>query len=193
MKNTGLSRWIRFSGPAVVLAAGAALAFAQAKPETYDATASLKTVGGTAVTAPVVVSITRWTTDAERDKALAALKSGGPEAFQKAIAALPEAGTMQVGGKKTPLRYARTLPVAGGAVVSAATSEPMHYMGAGAPDAKPTAGYGVAVAIFQVDAAGKGNAGDFSPAAKVKMDDKGTIVIEDYGKETVQLSGISRK
>jgi len=193
MKNTALPVWVRFSGSAVVLLAGAALAFAQAKPETYDATASLKTAGGTAVTAPVTVSITRWTTDTERDKAFAALKSGGSEGFQKAIAALPEAGTLQVGGKKTPLRYARTLPVGGGTVVSVATAEPMHYLGAGAPDAKPTAGYGAAVAIFQVDAGGKGTFGDFSPAAKVKMDDKGTIVIEDYGKETVQLTGISRK
>src|SRR5262249_38945494 len=170
MTNTGLPVWTRFSGAAVALAAGAPVAFAHAQPDTYGATASLKTAGGTAVTAPVVVSITRWTTDAERDKAMAALKSGGSEAFQKAIAGLPEAGTMQVGGKKTPLRYARALPVAGGNVISAATSEPMHYLSAGAPDAKPTAGYGMAVALFPVDAAGEGAVGDLSPAAQGTMD-----------------------
>ena len=61
------------------------------------------------------------------------------------------------------------------------------------PDAKPKAGYDVAVVIFEVDGAGKGDAGDFAPAAKVKFDDRGALVVEDYAAEAVRLMGIAKK
>jgi len=50
----------------------------------------------------------------------------------------------------------------------------------------------VAVVIFQVDAEGKGEAGDLAPAAKVKLDDKSGFVVEDYGAEAVRLNGITK-
>ena len=71
----------------------------------------------------------------------------------------------------------------------------MFYVGAGMPDSKPTdkAGYDVAMVIFQVDAAGKGDAGDFAPAAKVKFDERGALVVEDYGAEAVRLMASRRR
>jgi hypothetical protein len=171
----------------------AAPAFAQDKPAAYKATASVKSAAGASMTVPVVVSINRWTADAEREKALAALRSGGSSAFQKLVAGMPEAGQIQVGQITAPLRYARMLPVAGGTLVTVVTAQPIYHLGAGAADAKPKAGYDVAVATFQVDAAGKGTFGDLAPAAKVKVDDKGAIVIEDYGAEVVTLKDISKK
>jgi ABC-type molybdate transport system substrate-binding protein len=189
-------RWRQRTALAVLaLAATASAARAADKPEVYSATASLKTAAGASLTAPVTLSITRWTTDAERDKAKAALKDGGSAAFQKAIAAMPEAGVLQLGNVKTPIHFARTLPVSGGKVVTVATTKPVMYVGAGMPDAKPTdkAGYDVAVVIMQVDEAGKGDAGDFSPAAKVKFDETGALVVEDYAAEAVRLMGITRK
>ena len=180
---------------AFALAAAASPALAQGKPEVYNATASLKTAAGASLTAPVTISIKRWTTDAERETARAALKSGGTAAFQKAIAAMPEVGVLELGTVKTPLRYARTLPVSGGKLVTLATAQPVMYVGAGLPDAKPAdkAGYDVAVVIMQVDEAGKGDAGDFSPAAKVKFDETGALLVEDYAAEAVRLMGITRK
>ena len=59
-------------------------------------------------------------------------------------------------------------------------------------DRKPP-GYDVAVVIMQVDEAGKGDAGDYSPAAKVKFDESGALVVEDYAAEAVRLMGIARK
>jgi hypothetical protein len=168
-------------------------ALAQGQPEVYNATAALKTAAGASVTAPVVVSISRWTTDAEREKVMAALKAGGTPALQKQIAGMPDAGFLQVGEVKTPIHFARTLAAAGGKVVTVATAKPVFYIGAGAPGAKAKAGYDVAVVIFQVDGAGKGDAGDFAPAAKVKFDEKGALVVEDYGAEAVRLMGIAKK
>ncbi len=188
--------WRRLSSlAALALFVTAPAAFAQGTPEVYNATASLKTAAGAAMTAPVVISISHWTTDGDRDKVRAALKAGGTSAVQKQLAAMADAGFLQVGQVKTPLRFARVLPVAGGKVVTVATSQPVFYVGAGMPGSKPIekAGYDLAVVIFQVDAAGKGDTGDFAPAAKVKFDDQGAFVVEDYGAEAVRLTGIAKK
>jgi hypothetical protein len=175
--------------------ATAPFARAQGTPEVYNATASLKTAAGVSITAPVVISISGWTTDGNREKAVAALKAGGTSALQKQLAAVPDVGFLQVGQVKTPLRFARTLQVGDGKLVTLATAQPVFHIGGGAPDAKPTdkAGYDVAVVIFQVDAAGKGEVGDFSPAAKVKFDERGALIVEDYAAEAVRLTGITKK
>jgi hypothetical protein len=192
MSDTSSLGW-RVPSALGAVALAAAAAFAQGAPEVYNATASLKTAAGAAVTAPVVISIDRWTTDGEREKAVGALKAGGTAAFQKEVGAMPDLGFLQVGQVKAPIRFARTLPVGGGKIVTVATAQPVFHVGAGAVWAKPTAGYDVAVVIFQVDEAGKGDVGDFAPAAKVKLDDRGAVVIEDYGAEAVRLVGVTKK
>ena len=53
----------------LAVATAAPFALGADQPETYGATASLKTTAGASVTAPVTISITRWTTDGERDNA----------------------------------------------------------------------------------------------------------------------------
>lgn len=168
-------------------------ATAQSAPETFTAAATLKTAAGASVTAPVVISITRWTTDAERSTAIAALKSGASAALKKALEATPESGTIQVGDQKAPLRFARAVDTSGGRLVTVVTSQPILHIGAGAPDAKPKAGYDLAFATFEVDSSGKGNAGDLAPAAKLKVDANDAIVVDDYGTEAVRLSGIAKK
>ena len=192
-----LSRFWRSRSLVTALAfmATATAAHAQGAPEVYNATAALKTAAGVSITAPVVISISGWTTDGDREKAVAALKAGGTAALRKQLAAVPDAGFLQVGQVKTPLRFARTLPVGDGKLVTLATAQPVFHIGGGAPDAKPTdkAGYDVAVVIFQVDAAGKGEVGDFSPAAKVKFDERGALIVEDYAAEAVRLTGITKK
>jgi len=180
----------------MVGASASAVLAAEGAAETYKATASMHTAAGAAVTAPVVISIQRWSTDAERDKARTALKAGGTTAVQKELATMSDVGTLQVGEVKTALRFARALPLGGeGKVITAITAQPVAHVGAGLRGAVPTdkAGYDVAVVIFEVDGAGKGDGGDFAPAAKIKFDDKGAFIVEDYAGEAVRLVGISRK
>jgi hypothetical protein len=179
----------------VALALSAPAAFAQAQgKEVYNATATLKTEAGATMTAPVVLTIDRWTTDEDRDKVVLALKGGGTPAVQNLLASMPDTGSLRLGKIKTPVRFARSLPVAGGKVVTLVTAQPVFFVGAGLPGAKPVekSGYNVAVVIFQVDADGKGDAGDLAPAAKVKLDDKSGFVVEDYGAEAVRLNGIAK-
>ena len=191
--SRGTRRCCALAVVALALSAPAAFAQAQGK-EVYNATASLKTEAGATMTAPVVLTIDRWTTDEDRDKVVLALKGGGTPAVQNLLASMPDTGSLRLGKIKTPVRFARSLPVAGGKVVTLVTAQPVFFVGAGLPGAKPVekAGYNVAVVIFQVDADGKGDAGDLAPAAKVKLDDKSGFVVEDYGAEAVRLNGITK-
>ena len=166
---------------------------AQSKAETFTATASVKTAAGVSVTAPVVISITRWTTAAERTTALAALKSGGNAALKKTFDTMPEAGTIQIGEKKTALKFAGALSTGSGRVVTVVASQPILYIGAGLPESKVKAGFELGYAMFVIDAAGKGSAGDLAPAATLKLDANDALVVQDFGAEAVRLIGISKK
>lgn len=172
---------------------GAATSAARAlAPETYTATAAVKTAAGVSVTAPVTITITRWTTDAERSKALAALKQGGA-ALKTALNAMPSVGTIQVGGRSTPLHYARTMDTGGGKLVTIVAPQPILHLGAGVPEPKPKAGYDFAFATFEIGADGKGTAGDLAPAATLKLGTGDAVVVDDYGVEVIRLTAIASK
>jgi hypothetical protein len=180
---------------AVAMTAGAAgvVVVAQTSaPKTYTATASVKTAGGAALTAPVTITISRWTTDAERTAAHEALKKGDV-ALKAALAAMKPTGTIQVGGKSTPLHYARTLSTGAGTLVTVLAAQPIAFLGAGMPENKPKAGYLFSFATFEVDGAGKGAAGDLAPAAKLKLGPGDAVVVDDYGIDAVRLTAISSK
>jgi hypothetical protein len=166
---------------------------AQSTPETFTATATVKTPTGGSVTAPVVISITRWTTDEERTAVQAAIKSGGTAALKKALDAMPDAGTIQVGERTTPLKYVYGRSIGAGRLITVAAAQPIIHLGASAAQAKPKAGFDVALALIQVDAAGKGTTGELAPAATVKLDANNAVVVQDYGVEVVRLTGIAKK
>ena len=177
----------------LAVTAGATGVTAQtAAPKTYTATASVKSAGGAAVTAPVTITISRWTTDAERTAAQAALKKGDP-ALKAALDAMKPTGSIQVGGRSTPLHYARTLSTGNGTLVTILATQPIAFLGAGLPEQKPKAGYQFAFATFEVDGAGKGTAGDLAPAAKLKLGPGDAVVVDDYGVDAVRLTAISSK
>src|SRR6478735_2232010 len=95
------SKWGAMLVAVAVTAGATSVVMAQAPaPKTYTATATVKTAGGASMTAPVTITISRWTTDAERTTALAALKKGDA-ALKTALAAMPATGTIQVGGRST--------------------------------------------------------------------------------------------
>jgi len=177
---------------AMAIAAVGTVALSAQAAATYTATANVKSAAGASASAPVAITVTRWTTDAERTKVMDALKAGG-SALKSTLDAMPAAGTIEVGGRKTSLRFARTLSTGGGKLVTVVASEPILHLGAGAPEAKPKAGYDFALATFEVDAAGKGTAGDLAPAAKLKAGQNDAVVVDDYGVEAVRLTGISSK
>lgn len=182
---------VRILGLAFV-AAAAIVPAAWAQPETYTATASVKSAGGALATAPVTIVVDRKMPQAEADKLLAAFKSGGAAALRKALTGVPPTGSIRVaGGSPTPTRLAIERATDKGRLVTVVADAPILHLGAGAPDAKPKAGYDFAIIDLEVNAAGAG-VGTFTPAAKITVK-QDVFVVEDYSGEIVKLTGVSRK
>lgn len=148
--------------------------------------------GGSKMTAPVIVTVSRWATDAERAAATTALKEGGTQKLQGLLASAQDAGTITVGQRQTPIKFAGTRKTGDGRLITIVTAKPIAYLGAGVPEAKAETGYDVAVAIFEVKDGG-GGLGELSPAAKVGLDGNGAVTVQDYGSTVVWLNDIKAK
>jgi len=163
---------------------------AQAPAETFTATASVKAAAAKG-SAPVTIHITRYVSEAERQKVQDAVKANDSKATHAALAALPDAGYIELAKRKTPLKYAYARPTSGGRLVTVIATQPIMFVGGSAPDAKPKEGFDLALALLVLDEKGGGE-GELAPAAKVKMDTAGAIVVDGYGAEAVRLVGIAK-
>jgi len=184
----------RLCGGMAVLVVGALCATAvsaQTGLETFTATASVKK-GGASASVPARVTVTRYTSDAERETVLKAIKDGGTPGLRKALATLTDAGFIQLGERRTAVKFAAQRPTASGRLLTVVTAEPILFLGAGIPAAKPQTGFDVAVAIIELKEGG-GGLGDLSPAAKVSVDEGGALMIEDYGATVIWLNAITHE
>jgi hypothetical protein len=179
----------RFAAVALVLTAAVGAVSAQG-PESFTATASVKN-GPAGATFPVRVTVTRWTPENERATVLAAIKTGGP-AVAKALGGLMDAGFIEVGTQRTPLKFAGQRDTGGGGrLVTVATATPVLFLGAGLPDAKPKAGFDVALAILDLTGGATGT-GELAPAAKIGVNASGALVTSDYGNSVILLKNVAR-
>jgi hypothetical protein len=169
----------------------AVVALAQTTPETFTATASVKNRSAQA-TADLSAQVQRYTSEEDRGALIKALREGGMAAVQKRLASMPDAGYIQLGQRKTPIKYAGRRPLPDGQLVTVITAEPIVFLGAGLPDAKPAAGPHVAVAILDVKNGKESWMGELAPAAKIGVDEGGALLIEDYGSTVVWLNRLVR-
>jgi hypothetical protein len=72
------------------------------------------------------------------------------------------------------------------------TDQPVFFVGGGRVDAKPRAGYEVAVIEIQVDDVGLGN-GSMAAAARVKPGGEAGVQIDDYADKPIKLVTVVRK
>jgi hypothetical protein len=164
----------------------------QAPAETFTATAAVKAAGGASASAPVTITIDRKMSQSEADKLVAAFKAGGAAALKKGLDGVPPTGTVKVGdGRVTPTRITIERPTANGRLLTILTDQPLLFLGAGVPGAKPQAGYDYAVIDLEIDGKGNGS-GTLAPAAKLKLN-QGAFVVEDYGgAELVRLTMVKK-
>jgi hypothetical protein len=165
---------------------------AQSRPETYTATASVKTAGGASVSAPVTIDVTSWTSDADRKQLAGLLKSGGDAALQKRLASMKTLGTITLGKTPFDAKYAYAMTSSEGRIITLVTTRPMFFIGGGAPDAKPRGAHDFGVVTIEVNDAGAGR-GTLTPAASLKMSDADAIVVQDYSAELVTLPNVRKK
>ena len=118
----------------------------------------------------------------------AAFKAGGEAALRKALVGIAPTGSVKIGaGNPTPTRFTVERPTSNGRLLTILTDQPLAFVGAGVPGAKPKEGYNIAVIDIEVDAKGSGS-GSLAPAAKIKMNGD-AFVVDDYGTEAVRVDG----
>ena len=110
------------------------------------------------VSGTLEVLVRRYTPDFDRKTMEEALRLGGYPRFLPALRNAPDVGQVVLGGGQPyTIRYARETVEGGGRTIVVVTDRPVFFLGAGAGQAKPRAGYEVAVLRIQVDAKGAGS------------------------------------
>jgi hypothetical protein len=180
----------RLGGLLFGLALLPSLAIALAAGETFKATASVKSPTA-AASAPVTIKIDRFVTDAERDTIVTAVRGNDHAATRKALEAAPDIGYIDVGSRRTPIKYAYARSTGAGRMITVLTAKPVLYLGSGVPGAKAKGEYELALVLLILDGQNAGD-GEFSPAVTLKVDEQGAVVTTDYSHEVVRLTGISK-
>jgi hypothetical protein len=155
-------------------------------PETFIANAQV--VGDNAgSTAVVTIQINQYTDEKDRAKIQDALKFGGYPGFLPVLRKAPEIGFVELNGRKVIARWARqqTDPK-GRRSISVVTDEPVFFVGGGDPDAKPRAGYDIAVIELDVNDIGLGT-GTMAAAARVRPGGPTGVQVDDYSVKPVKL------
>jgi hypothetical protein len=177
-----------FTAPAIV---AASQSWKNTAPESFQANAQILGAAGGAASV-VGIKIDRYSTQAEHDAIVTALKQGDQAAFQEALHRAPAVGSVTLGSRSVPIRWARERREGDGRRIGVVTEAPVFFAGAGAPDAKSTAGYDVAVLEFTVDSVGLGK-GTMAGAARVKAGGATGIEVEDYAGKRITLVSVTRK
>ena len=73
----------------------------------------------------MTIHITRYVSEAERQKVQDAVKANDSKATHAALAALPDAGYIELAKRKTPLKYAYARPTSGGRLVTVIATQPI--------------------------------------------------------------------
>jgi hypothetical protein len=160
--------------------------------QTITATAMMKMGSGVDASAPVRIEINRLSTEHERDEVLAALRQGGTAGVSDLLRTRDPLGSVQVGTVKTPIKFAFARTTADGQLITAVTGSPIMFIGAGLPGAPPNTGYDLGMVMVEVSSSGPGR-GEIVPAAKVRLDEQGAIVTDEYSREVVRLSNVIGK
>ena len=162
-------------------------------PETFFAKAESRAETTAIASATVTIQVDKYTSDADRKVMEEALRTGGYPGFLTALRKAPIVGYVETGGgKKFTVRWAKQVPDGTGRVISIVTDTPMFFVGGGRVDAKPRAGYELAVLQVKLDASGLGE-GTMAAAARVKPGGETGVVIDQYADQPIKLLSVRRE
>jgi hypothetical protein len=159
-------------------------------PEVFNVNAQVSSSRGAAA-ATMQVHIDRYSPDADRTAVESALKHGGYAAFLNALKKVPAVGHVQAADQKFLIRWARQTDTGNGRSIVVVTDRPVFFVGGGAADAKPRAGYEVALIQMNVDGVGFGS-GTMAGAARVRPGGEAGVQIDDYADAPIKLVTVSR-
>jgi len=174
------------AGVACVVSLTCVVSMAQAQADPFTAAAAV--TGGAAAGTPLTVVVQRYTSDGKRKTLIEALKKGGTPAARALLAKEPDVGTIQIGDRRTALKYVYARKTLTGRQITAVTAQPIA-LAAGGP---PAAGFDLGLVLLDVDGSGTGR-GDLVPATKIRVNDDGAFETEDYNGVVVHLSNVVAK
>jgi hypothetical protein len=177
---------------ALVLAAGSTVALRAADTkETFTAeAANMSNVGRGGALGHVDVTITRYSTDAEREQLRTALMENGTEALLKQLQKMPPVGYIRGNDSVGwDLRYAHEVQEGGGRRIVFATDRPISWLEAA--NSPRTMNYRFTIGELKLTG-GKGE-GSLAVAVKVKYDPESkTIELENYASEPLRLLNVHK-
>ena len=175
---------------AALLLSGAADAQTSGTPERYTATA-INTNNASMGT--IDITVTRWSTDQQRDKLISALLEKGADKLLDVLQNMPSAGHFGAPGNLSgDLRFARTVPLPdGGERVVLVTDRRIGFWEA---TRQPRSfNYPFTVIELRLKADGEGE-GKMSLATKIIHDKKqNMITLENYNLQPVMLTHVKRE
>jgi hypothetical protein len=159
--------------------------------ERFTAVAVNNSTLGRAGATPVDITISQWTSDADRDKLMTLFKEKGEKALLSALQDQKPVGTISTPGNVAyDLRYAREMTTAEGARrIVLATDRPMGFWEAS--NQPRSADYPFTLIEMRLDKSGNGE-GRLSIATKLTLENN-TLVIENYANQPVMLNEIKQK
>jgi hypothetical protein len=157
-------------------------------------TAFAVNMGGNARTSTAVVDIVieRWSSDAERDRLVAALQEDRTDGLLKALRKIePRAGYIRTATSVGyPIRFARQIPLAsGGRRLLLATDRQLSFFEISR--GSRTTDYPFMIIDVRLGADGEGE-GKLLPLARVTMHPDHVVEIENYNLEPVRLTKVKK-
>jgi hypothetical protein len=169
----------------LAIAASSLAAQAQTFPKTLNADAEASSSGGGRLTGTITIQVDRLMEELDFKKVSDALKVNGYLRFLPVLRTLPPVGYVQLGDAKTVLKFAHMR--ANGKTLVLGSDQPIFFVGGGAPNPKPKAGYEMGIIELDLDAQGNGK-GTMAAAARVKHTADGGVAIDDYAEKPITLT-----
>jgi hypothetical protein len=189
------------STPTKSLAAVAGIVFAatltmagqapvQTGPEAFSAEAKIPTDMGLA-SSTLTIQLNGYTKEPNRKVMADALRYNGFAGFWPVFIKAPIVGTVQIRDRKWNIRWATQQAEGERRRLLLATDKAIYFVGGASPNAKPRAGYDMAVLQFSVDQSGAGS-GTIALAARVRPNaDASAFILDDYS-EPVDLTNVRK-
>jgi hypothetical protein len=161
------------------------------EPEEFTAFAVNMGIRTTGTTATVIITVNRWSSEAEKDKLFGVLREKGPQALLEALQ-----DTKRVGSLRTPDRIGYDLRLAlqepgkdGGRRVLAVTDRPVGFNEA--TNRPRSLDYPFTVIDMQLKPDGTGE-GTMSVAARIIPAGR-TVIVENYDTQPVRLNKVETR
>ena len=143
-------------------------------------------------TSTLDIAIERWTSDAERDRLLAALREGGNDGLLTALRKIkPRAGT--IGSATTlayPIQFARLMSLPeGGRRILLATDRPLSFLESSRGSS--TLDYPFMLVDIRLGRDGEGE-GKLLPLARLRLDPDHVVEVENYNMEPLRLTQVKK-